>query len=123
MYGTHQNAGAVGPANMYPQSTFRRHGNAEQVYGGPMGITPPGTPPRTRNSSPRSVSRRRSREDEDEPNARREQPQRERSREREPSTSMPAEWGARTLKLEKQLQECIEEIKKSRHPMQTFSQP
>ena len=98
---------------MYPQSTFRRYGNAEQAYGGSMGLTPPGTPPRTRNSSPRSVSRRRSRDDDDEPSARRDPPQRERSRERETSaTSMPAEWGARTLKVEKQLQECVEEIKK-----------
>ena len=111
MYGTHQNVGSVGPANMYPPSTFRRHGNAEQVYGGPMGLTPPGTPPRTRNSSPRSVSRRRSRDDDDEPSARRDQPQRERSCEREPfATSMPSEWGARTLEVEKQLQECIEDI-------------
>ena len=113
------NANPYGPAGNNPMpSHFRRHGNAER-YGGSMGITPPGTPPRSRQNSPRSQSRRR-RIDDDEPPARREQ--RERSRDREESrdeasgntapTSMPTEWGARTLRVEKQLQDNTGEIAK-----------
>ena len=113
--GSNQNPyGPVGPVPT--PGHFRRHGNAEQGYGGSMGLTPPGTPPRSRQSSPRSASRRR-RMDDDEPPARREQPRRERSREREdtadnaaPTTSMPTEWGARTLRLEKQIQDSAGEI-------------
>ena len=42
--------------NSVPPSVFRRHGNAEQGCNGGlggMGITPPGAPSRSRNSSPR----------------------------------------------------------------------
>ena len=104
------NANPYGPAGNNPMpSHFRRHGNAER-YSGSMGLTPPGTPPRSRQNSPRSQSRRR-RIDDDEPPARREKPGRERSREREEaydntaSTSMPTEWSARTLRAEKQIQD------------------
>ena len=94
-----------------PPNVFRRHGNAEQGYGGNMGLTPPGTPPRSRHQSPRGSPRsgtRRSRqdqEDDDEPAARRERTDRSRDREArsetpsEANTSMPTEWGARTLKI------------------------
>ena len=106
---------------------FRRHGTAEQV-GGRSGPTPSATPPRSRNSSPRSGSRRsHAGEGNDEPPARRDQQrQRSRSGERdgerdddqsasgapEAPTSMPAEWGGRTLRLEREVQQNKQEILK-----------
>ena len=106
---------------------FRRHGTAEQV-GGRSGPTPSATPPRSRNSSPRSGSRRsHAGEGNDEPPARRDQSasgrQRSRSAERdddqsasgaapEAPTSMPAEWGGRTLRLEREVQQNKQEILK-----------
>ena len=98
-------ANPYGPAGNNPMpSHFRRHGNAER-FGGSMGITPPGTPPRSRQNLFRSESCRR-RIDDDELPACREQPRRESSRDREEasdnaaSTGMPTEWGACTMRAE-----------------------
>ena len=112
---------AGGGANYFqPPDHFRRHGTAEQSQGGidQMGITPPGTPPRSRNSSPRGSPRgnRRSRvhSEDDEPPARRDRSRDRDDREaREPNvstTSMPTEWGGRTLRLERMVQDCVTEI-------------
>ena len=106
------NRGAVGAANnLQPPGHFRRHGNAEQGYGGTYGLTPPSTPPRSRNSSPRGSPHagRRSRplDEEDEPPARRDRSRDHGERESSaPATSMPSEWGGRTLKLERLVQDC-----------------
>lgn len=117
-------AGAQGAAST-PQVPmhFRRHGSAEQGYGGNLGLTPPGTPPRSRNGSPRNSPRAGTRRDrsaqaqDDEPPPRRDRSRENANRERESSTeanevntSMPAEWGARTLRLEKMVQESAAKI-------------
>ena len=114
--------GAVGAAsNFLPPGHFRRHGNAEQGYGGNVGLTPGSTPPRSRNSSPRGSPRagRRSRplDEEDEPPARRDRsrdhgPPAQEDESSAPATSMPSEWGGRTLKLERLVQESMNEIAK-----------
>ena len=106
-----------------PPEQFRRHGNAEQGFSGGlgcMGITPPGTPPRSRYScpreSPRAPKRRKEQEEEDEPPARRDR-DRERSRDgnqrqNSPEANMPTEWGGRTLRLQQMVQASVAEIKK-----------
>ena len=118
--------GAQGAASgPQPPLHFRRHGSAEHGYGGGfpagMGLTPPHSPSRSRPGSPRSPrSNRRNREDAEDaedPPARRDRSRDRMEREAaaaaaEPSTSMPAEWGGRTLRLEKMVQECTTEILK-----------
>ena len=110
----------TGPSQL-PQlpEHFRRHGSLEQSYGGFIGITPTTTPPRSEANSPRGSPRTRRRShDDDEPNGRR----RDRSRDRDgresqassaptnTPTSMPSEWGARTLRLERIIQELHNEV-------------
>ena len=101
-------------SNLQPPMHFRRHGTAEPGFGGPMGITPPRSPA----TSPRPGTTRRERErnrDDDEPPARRSQ-DRQRSREarREDSTasSMPNDGESRLAKLERIVQESVDEINK-----------
>ena len=104
-----------------PPVHFRRHGTAEHGFT-PQGfervdVTPTRSPNPSPATSPRGSRRNRNRDDDDdEPPSRRDRSREARS-ERDnspqaPASSMPAEWGARTLRVEKMIQECTAEIRK-----------
>ena len=104
-------AGSVGAANNYGPmgpdfGRNARHGSSEQGYGGLFGITPPGTPPATRQTTPTRLRSGFMRQPNDDRSGSR---ARQISRDREPST-MPSEWGGRTLRTERMIEEINRQL-------------
>ena len=112
-------------SNLQPPMHFRRHGTAEQGFGGAMGLTPPRSPA----SSPRGGTTRRDRrsreEDQDEPPARRERPRSRERRDDSETSSMPRrdeanETHFRIAKIERIVTESVDEIKNLKALSETF---